>query len=311
MAEAGASRAHPRAEPHDIHVRARAKLNLGLRVVGRRADGFHELDSLFAHLDLADDLSVAVADAGAPFEAVDDELTRRPTEDGWLDPRPLSLDGDNLIRRAFAAYRHAARPLAVPGLHAVIGKRVPWGAGLGGGSADGAAALRAVARLAPSAAPLREIAEALGSDVPFCLLGPDVARVGGRGEIVMPLELPPLAVVLVHPPVAVAAADAYRWWASAPVDVPPMEATMAAWRSGERLPLANALEAGVAARVAPVAEVLSVLRALSLGPVAMSGSGSTCFVVVAGPDEARETAERLRRGRASWWVCAAVVGASA
>ncbi len=285
--------------------RAPAKLNLGLRVIGRRPDGFHELDSLFALLDVADELTLSVR--GQASEPPGDRLTRQPAGDPWLDGRPLALDGDNLVRRAVEAYRGVAVPMRVPGVEAVLTKRVPWGAGLGGGSADAAATLRAVARLAPAAVPLEPIAEALGSDVPFCLGGHRAARVGGRGETIAPLTVPPLPVVLVHPPVQVAAADAFRWWAAAPVDTSAMDEGLAAWAGGDRWPLVNALEPGVASRVAPVAEALEGLRALGVGPVAMSGSGSTCYVVVADGEIAEGVATRLRSRWPGWWVRAATV----
>lgn len=285
---------------------APAKLNLGLRVVGRRPDGFHELDSLFAHLDLADELEVVPA-----RDVQDDALERLPAGDEALDARPLDLGPDNLVRRAIAALRSASAG-ALPPVRARLLKRVPWGAGLGGGSADAAAALRAAAALlqpdARGATDLAPLAEALGSDVPFCLSGVAVARVGGRGERLAPLELPARWVVLVHPWVPVAAADAYRWWAADPVAVAPMDAVVAAWRDGAPLPLANALEPAVAARVPEVAAVLAALRALDVGPVAMSGSGSTCFAVVDGAREAAAAAAELRARRPTWWVRAARAG---
>jgi 4-diphosphocytidyl-2-C-methyl-D-erythritol kinase len=270
--------------PDRVHERAPAKLNLGLRVVGRRADGFHELDSLFAHLDLADALDVRSDPA-----AGEDRLVRRPAGDRWLDDEPLSLGADNLVLRAFAAVR-AAVSGGLPPVRIGLAKRVPWGAGLGGGSADAGAALRAAARLGARPFDAVPLAEALGSDVPFCLAGVAVARVGGRGEVVVPLSLPARTVVLVHPGVPVAAADAYRWWAAAPVDAAPMDEAIDAWGRGEPLPLANALEPGVAARVPEVAAVLAELRTLMPGAVAMSGSGSTCYAVVADDAEAAAVA---------------------
>lgn len=283
-------------EARRVRERAPAKLNLGLRVVGRRADGFHELDSLFAHLDLADDLDVALAP-----EAAGDRLVRRTVGDPWLDVRPLHLGPDNLVARAIAAIRGAVSG-GLPAVHAVLAKRVPWGAGLGGGSADAAAALRAGAALVSAPFAAGPLAEALGSDVPFCLSSVAVARVGGRGEVVAPLALPERTVVLVHPGVAVAAADAYRWWAAAPVDVATMDEAIDAWRRGAPLALANALEPGVAARVPEVAMALADLRAFTSGPVAMSGSGSTCYAVVADHVEAAAVAAAVAARRPDWWV---------
>ena len=288
-----------------VRERAPAKLNLGLRVVGRRWDGFHELDSLFAHLDLADELDAVLARGGAS-----DRLERRASGDAWLDDRALPLGPDNLVARAFAAVRTALGG-DLPPVHAVLAKRVPWGAGLGGGSADAAAALRVAARLAAAPFDAAPLAEALGSDVPFCLTRVPIARVGGRGEEVAPLALPSRTVVLVHPGVPVAAADAYRWWADRPVDVAPMDEAIDAWRRGGSFAIANALEPGVAARVPPVAEALAELREHATGPVAMSGSGSTCFAVVADRAEGAAIAAAVAARRPAWWVRVAVAGTTA
>jgi len=293
---------------------APAKLNLGLRVLGRRGDGFHDLDSLFVRLDLADVVTLRAAPVGArvgadggagdtPADAGSaDRLDRLPSGDAWLDERPLSLGPDNLVLRAVAAYRRSAAAVgvAVPAVEIELVKRIPWGAGLAGGSADAAAALRATAALWPADVDLPALGAALGSDVPFCLAGTGAARVGGRGERVVPFELPPFDVLLVYPAVEVATAAAFGWWASEPVDVPVPDDW--ALRAGERVPLHNALEAAVAARVPAVAEALAELRALSLGPVAMSGSGSTCFALAADAAATADAARALARRRTDWWV---------
>ncbi|MDF1522365.1 MAG: hypothetical protein P1P87_06035 [Trueperaceae bacterium] len=301
------------ADPGDrtatVREAAPAKLNLGLRVVARRADGFHELDSLFAHLDLADELTLAWADrGGAVARSGGDRLERAAAGDPWLDALDLPLGPENLVRRAWAAYRGAFGEL--PSVWGRLAKRVPWGAGLGGGSADAAAALRGVARLASGSVDLAPLAEQLGSDVPFCLAGPALARVGGRGEVLTPVDLPPRTVVLVNPGVAVAAGDAYRWWGADPVDVAPMDEVLDAWRGGATLPLTNALQAGVAARVPEVAAALATLRAVADGPVVMSGSGSTCFAVVADPALGRAVAAAVAARHPAWWVRVATAAAS-
>ena len=293
---------------------APAKLNLGLRVLGRRADGFHDLDSLFVRLDLVDVVTLRAAPAGArggadaatgdiPADAgSSDRLDRLRSGDAWLDERPLSLGPDNLVLRAVAAYRRAAAAVgvAVPAVEVDMVKRIPWGAGLAGGSADAAAALRAAANLWPADVDLPALGAALGSDVPFCLAGTGAARVGGRGEHVVPIELPPFDVLLVYPAVEVATAAAFGWWASEPVDVPAPDDR--ALRAGERVPLHNALEAAVSARVPAVAEAIAELRALGLGPVVMSGSGSTCFALAADAAAAADAARALARRRTDWWV---------
>jgi 4-diphosphocytidyl-2-C-methyl-D-erythritol kinase len=286
-----------------VEVFGAAKLNLGLRVVGRRSDGFHDLDSLFVRLGLGDTVTLRLADDDG---AVDDRLRRVPAGDAWLDRRPLPTGADNLVLRALAAYRSAARAhgVQVPPLVAELVKRIPWGAGLAGGSADAAATLRAAAALCPAGVDLMALATRLGSDVPFCLAGYPAARVGGRGEVLRRVDLPSFDLVLVYPGVEVATGPAFDWWASDGHDVdPPDEAGLRAPRTGGRSPrLANALEAPVAARVPQVAAALALLRSLEFGPVAMSGSGSTCYALVGDAAAAEAAAAAVAERRPDWWV---------
>jgi len=288
---------------------AAAKLNLGLRVLGRRGDGFHDLDSLFVRLELADALALrAAADPGGTAPGAGqctptgDRLVRAPSGDAWLDDRPLTLGPDNLVLRAVAAYRGAAvaAGVAVPPVELELVKRIPWGAGLAGGSADAAATLRAVAAAWPAGVDLPALGETLGSDVPFCLSGAGAARVGGRGERIVAAEVPPLDLLLVYPGVEVSAGAAFGWWAADRVDVPPPDE--GALRSGRRVPLHNALEPAVAARVPAVRDALAELRALGVGPVAMSGSGSTCFAWALDAAAASRAARDLSERRPDWWV---------
>ncbi len=302
------------AAPVRVAEAAPAKLNLGLRILGRRGDGFHDLDSLFVRLDLADTLVVRAAPdrVGAPAAAVrhrspeaassGDRLVRVPAGDAWLDDRPLTLGGDNLVLRAAAAYRRAAAMVGVevPPAELELVKRIPWGAGLAGGSADAAATLRALAAAWPAAVDLFALGETLGSDVPFCLSGAAAARVGGRGERVVATEVPSLDLLLVYPGAEVSAGAAFGWWASDRVDVPAPDEE--ALRAGRRVPLHNALEPAVAARVPAVRDALAELRALGLGPVGMSGSGSTCFAWAADAAAATLAASDLARRRPDWWV---------
>ncbi|MEY3392074.1 MAG: 4-diphosphocytidyl-2-C-methyl-D-erythritol kinase, partial [Verrucomicrobiota bacterium] len=145
---------------------AHAKLNLSLAIIGRRPDGFHGLVSLVAPLDLADTLSL---EPGRPLGLTCDDAT-------------LPADGANLVLKAAAAY--ARRRPAVPAGHFHLAKRVPHGAGLGGGSSDAAAALRLLDRLSGEplgSAALEEIAADVGSDCPFFVRG-EAAIMRGRGE---------------------------------------------------------------------------------------------------------------------------------
>jgi 4-diphosphocytidyl-2-C-methyl-D-erythritol kinase len=277
-------------------VAAPAKVNLGLRVLGRRLDGFHDIDTLMVRLDLADELRVAPGTAGG------DELVRLPSGDA-LDAVELPLDGGNLVLRAVGAYREASGG-HLPPLALALRKRVPVAAGLGGGSSDAAALLRLLDERWPAGVELASLAASLGSDVPFFVAPFGAARAEGRGERLTPVALANTSLLLVNPGVGVAAADAYRWWQPGRVgpSVP--------WRGFD---LGNDLEPGVAAAVPAVAELLATLRGADLGPVAMSGSGSTCYALLGGETErlaaAALWAERVARPR-GWWA-AVVRSASA
>jgi 4-diphosphocytidyl-2-C-methyl-D-erythritol kinase len=270
-----------------IRAQASAKVNLGLRVLGRRSDGFHDLDSVMARLDLADELVVERVDGGA------DRLTRLPSGD-LLDAAALPLDGRNLVLRAVAAYREALGG-SLPPLAVSLRKRIPLAAGLGGGSSDAATVLRLLAARWPGAVDLPRVAAALGSDVPFFLQGAPASRARGRGERLEPLDIPPTSLLVVHPGVGVAASDAYLWWRGRRAESVP-------WSGFD---LANDLEPGVVESVPAVAEAIAALRATGLGPVAMSGSGSTCYAVLdadgAAATAAAAVAERLGRQR-GWWA---------
>ena len=163
-------------------MRARAKLTLSLRITGVRSDGFHLLDAEMVTIDLADDLTFSDGD----------ELTVAGPAG-----RDVPVGEDNLIRRALLAVQRKAS------VHVV--KRIPAGAGLGGGSADAAAVLRWAGCTDLG------VAAALGADVPFCLVG-GRARVTGIGETVGPLPWVPDVYTLSIPPFGVSTADVYRAW---------------------------------------------------------------------------------------------------
>jgi 4-diphosphocytidyl-2-C-methyl-D-erythritol kinase len=278
--------------------RAPAKLNLGLQVLGRRPDGYHELDSLFVRLALADTLELLPLAASGS-----DRLERLPAGDAWLDRQPLSLAGDNLVLHAIAAYRSAAGAAAVvvPPLLARLTKRIPWGAGLAGGSADAAAALRLLDRHWPADLDLAALAARLGSDIPFCLADLKAARVAGRGERMEPLALPTARLLLLYPNVAVSTPEAFRWWGVTRPQVPAVD--LAGWWSGLPVAFPNALEGPVAERVPAVARALALLRALDAGPVAMSGSGSTCYLLLRDPEAGEYALAAARKAAPDAWLC--------
>ena len=288
-------------------VPAPAKINLSLRVLARRSDGYHELDGVMARLTLADGLRCDPLDASG---GALDRLERVPSGvDAWLDRTPLPLQGDNLVLRAAALYRAAAAQhgVRVPALRWALVKRVPVAAGLGGGSSDAATALRILAERYPAGVSLAPLAAALGSDVPFFLLASPAARARGRGERLDPLPVPPQPLVLVNPGVGVSAADAYRWWE--PARSRAARAQRASWWQGPDV--VNDLEPGVAAQVPAVAATLAMVREVWDGPALMTGSGATCFALAPDEGEAHALAARLRQALPSdAWVTVSTVASA-
>jgi len=279
---------------------APAKVNLSLTVLARRPDGYHELDGVMARLTLADAVACrARADPAAGGGAgevepqvapADDTLVRGAGGDPWLDAQHVPVDGSNLVLRAARAYRTAAAAVGVrvPALWWRLTKRVPIAAGLGGGSSDAATVLRILAARYPAGLDLAALAAGLGSDVPFFVQDAVAARARGRGERLEAVDVPPQPVVLVNPGVAVSAADAYAWWSPGRS---PVRATAPWWRGPA---IVNDLEPGVAERVPPVGALLERMRLVHDGPVAMSGSGATCFALARDVRSASALADRLR-----------------
>jgi 4-diphosphocytidyl-2-C-methyl-D-erythritol kinase len=268
---------------------APAKLNLGLRVVGRRDDGYHLLESLFVPLDLADRVRVEVE--AAPASAVSMTVLGRAGDVPGGD--------DNLVVRAARAFLHAAGLGARVAL--TLDKQIPVGAGLGGGSSDAAAVLRSLARHFAnklSAPALAEVAVRLGADVPF-FLDPRPAWVTGIGERIEALPaFPPLDVLLVTPAPALATAEVFRAYAAA-LTPPSPSRRMPALRDGPgwfptATLLANDLEP-IAARLRPaIGRVRSEIERLGAEAVAMSGSGPTVFGLFRDGEQARSASKEGR-----------------
>ncbi len=280
---------------------APAKVNLSLTVLARRPDGYHELDGVMARLTLCDEVACrerveALVGAGGGADASQGEQVGDTLERGadggdpWLDAQPMSVDASNLVLRAAQAYRIAAEAagVRVPALRWRLTKRVPIAAGLGGGSSDAATALGILAARYPAGLDLAALAAGLGSDVPFFVQTAPAARARGRGERLVAVDVPPQPLVLVNPGVAVSAADAYGWWSPRRSRV----GATAPWWHGP--PIVNDLEAGVAERVPVVGALLERMRLLHDGPVAMSGSGATCFALTRDARSAAALVERLR-----------------
>ena len=278
------------AEPGAAEEWAPAKVNLFLHVLGRRADGYHLLDSLVVFAGAADRLRVVAAsglslDIAGTFGAA------------------LGAEPDNLVLQAARAL--AAAGGIVPTGRLRLEKALPVASGIGGGSADAAAALRLLARcwgLAVDAADLAAIASRLGADVRVCLAGRP-ARMGGVGEVLGPApRLPRCGLVLVNPGVPVATAAVFRARTgafSAPAVLPESWADAAAM-AADLARCCNDLEAPARA-LCPAID--TVLDALASAPgcllARMSGSGATCFGVFPGPAEAEAAAAALARPH--WW----------
>lgn len=280
-------RARPAAALLDLA--APAKVNLYLHVTGRRPDGYHELDSLVVFADLGDRLTAAPA----PVLAL-----------SVTGPFAAALDGgDNLVLRAARALARAAG--RTDGADLRLDKRLPVAAGLGGGSADAAAALRALTALWDLPPELAVgVAPGLGADVPVCLAGRP-ARMTGIGERLAPVAgLPPLAAVLANPgePLATAAvfgALAGRFGGGAGEPPPTAPEHLLAHLAGRR----NDLEAPARSLSPRIGEVLALLAALPGCRLArMSGSGPTCFGLFATAAAAADGAAALSAARPGWWV---------
>jgi len=282
-----------------------AKLNLTLEVLGRRADGFHELRSL-----------VAFAGVGDTVELEPQQGTLELRIEGPFATALSGGDGVNLIIKVAEAAK-AHKPGLMLGQFRLV-KTLPVAAGIGGGSADAAAALRLIARANPDASPetmAAELAPQLGSDVAVCL-GSESALITGRGEIVRPVEgFPPCGVVLANPGLPLATADVYGAFEAPPVPAmlepapPPDFAGDFEKLIAYVAPRGNDLEAVATQRVPEIGAVLSALSRLDGARLArLSGSGPTCFAVFAAPREALRAATALAQSEPDWWIAAGMLG---
>jgi 4-diphosphocytidyl-2-C-methyl-D-erythritol kinase len=284
---------------------APAKVNLTLRVLGRRDDGYHELESLVAFgADCADRLrfvpggELALTVSGPRAAAASDTA-------------------DNLVLKAARQLKARAPDIALGSF--ALEKTLPVAAGLGGGSADAAAALRLLAKanaIPPGDPRLYEAARATGADVPVCL-DPRPRLMRGIGDkLSEPLTLPVLPAVLVNPGVAVPTKLVFAGWSPAATPAASFDlASLAKTTGGEPFlqylaTQPNDLESA-AIKIAPViAELLAALRALPGCRLArMSGSGATCFGIFASPTEANNASRSLRSKYPEWWIGKSRLGA--
>lgn len=278
-----------------ITVEAPAKVNLSLHVVGKRADGYHLLDSLVAFAGIGDTLELVAAD-DLSLEVAGPTAAQIP-------------EGENIVLKAARMLAEATGVTAGAAIR--LTKRLPVAAGIGGGSADAAAALRGLSRLWGITLPperMQALALAIGADVPVCLAGTPM-RMSGIGEVLEPAPaLPPAWLVLVNPMVPLhtppvfkarqgpfSAADPLT---DAPVDARALAAALAE-RRNDLTPAAVSIE--------PV--VGQVLATLAVQPGCllsrMSGSGATCFGLFAAEAEARAAGAALQAAQPGWWIAPA------
>jgi 4-diphosphocytidyl-2-C-methyl-D-erythritol kinase len=278
--------------------KAPAKVNLTLHVLGRRADGYHEIESLVGFADVGDALTFS--SGGALALAVG----------GPTGPAAGDV-ADNLVLKAARALAERVADLKLGRFS--LSKRLPVAAGLGGGSSDAAAALRLLARangIARDDPRLMQAAVATGADVPVCL-DPRTRRMGGIGEILSdPLDLPRLPAILVNPGVAVSTRDVF---AALPPTAPAAQGGRPAGTLLDEIANGrNDLEAPAIELEPAIAELLAVLGRLPGCRLArMSGSGATCFGLFESTRAATAAGRTLRVGYPGWWVRATVIGGSA
>ncbi|CAA7614114.1 4-diphosphocytidyl-2-C-methyl-D-erythritol kinase [Candidatus Terasakiella magnetica] len=285
-----------------ITVEAPAKVNLSLHVVGKRADGYHLLDSLVAFAGVGDTLAVQPArslslDVSGPTAAL------------------IPDEGENIVLKAARLLAEAAGVTQGAAIH--LTKRLPVAAGIGGGSADAAAAITGLMRLWGVTLPperLHALALSIGADVPVCLAGIPT-RMSGIGDVLGSVPpLPAAWLILVNPMVplhtpAVFKARTGPFSEADPLTESPVDAAALAAallrRRNDLMPAAISLEPMVGEVLAALAASPSCLLAR------MSGSGATCFGLFAAEDEAKAAATRLQLAQPGWWVApAALLGQS-
>lgn len=285
------------AEP-GIEEFAPAKVNLFLHVTGRRDDGYHLLDSLVAFADVGDRVTVTDAPVLSLIHA-------GPFADDL--PRP----GQNLIVKAATALRDAFGIDA--GVAITLEKNLPVASGIGGGSADAAAAIRGLCKLWDIRLDdprVGEVALSLGADVPVCVSG-DTCIMRGIGEDLRPVRgVGPFAALLVNPGIDVptpAVFKARKGWFSNPVDWPDqimpddVIARLLDTHNDLESPAID-LEPGIGDVLTTISETPGVLLSR------MSGSGATCYGLYENGEAARAAAEQLEAARPGWWAVATTIG---
>jgi 4-diphosphocytidyl-2-C-methyl-D-erythritol kinase len=273
-----------------MQVFAPAKINLSLKVLGRRSDGFHEIETLIAPITLYDEIKINRKKSGQGMEF-------------RCDDPSIPIGDDNLVVRA--ANLFFTKTKLTPAVSIELKKKIPHGAGLGGGSSDAASTLLALNELLETKLPheaLAKLAETIGSDVPFFIFE-SAAMCRGRGELVTPMKLPEqLSILLLKPDFTVPTASAYSRW---PDSREISNVSYAAQEFGGRT-FFNDLERLVFEKFIFLAHLkMWLLSQPEVGAALMSGSGSTVFAVMH-PGADIDLAKRARAELdPELWTCAA------
>jgi 4-diphosphocytidyl-2-C-methyl-D-erythritol kinase len=262
-------------------VPAPAKVNLLLRVLGRRADGFHDLDTVIVPIDIVDTVEVHAASDPGQFRTLSLSLSVQGEAEMT---KGVPIDESNLLLRAAKALADRIEARGFADIR--LTKRIPSAAGLGGGSSDAAAVLRALNALWGAALDqqdLREVAAETGSDVP-ALLDPRPVRARGRGERLEPVTVPEVRLALVTFPFGVSTADAFGWWDADGGRTGPDPGSLGAGPiTGAAGWLYNDLETSVVRRHPLIGQAKEALLAAGAEAVLLSGSGPTLAGVL--PEE--------------------------
>lgn len=268
---------------------APAKINLTLHVTGLREDGYHLLDSLVVFVDVGDQISVTASDVLS--------LSLTGTE-----AQGLAAEPDNLVMLA-------AKLVGVTDAHITLEKNLPTSSGIGGGSADAAATLRALTVGRGRPLPSSQDVLKLGADVPVCLKSKSV-RMKGVGEILLPiLTLPEMHLVLVNPRQTVSTPEIFKHLKdkhNSEMDTIPKNSAFDAFIAWLKLQR-NDLQAPAVSLVPAISNALSAIENTHASIARMSGSGATCFGIYRSSEDAENAATQLSDLHPDWWVKSAIV----
>lgn len=271
-----------------INELARAKINLCLHVTGQRDDGYHLLDSIVAFADIGDQITVVPSD-------VFSLIINGPFASG------LSAGEDNLVLKAARLYAKNCKGAAI-----TLTKNLPVASGIGGGSADAAATLRAMSRLTGAALP-QDAGLSLGADVPVCLQS-TTCRMEGIGELITPIkDMADITAVLVCPNVSVATSSVFqaiKCKNNPPISQDSDDQDLSVFLHQQR----NDLEKPSIALVSEIGQCLKQIKEAGASLARMSGSGATCFGLFKSDIAAQNAAQSLSNYYPDWWVKPCILG---